>query len=358
MQNEDTIEVEDIESEIIDDETDNASYKINTYGADYTLELLTNKLKEKEIIIPNFQRKYVWTPKKASKLIESFLLGLPVPQIFLYRESDTQNLLVVDGQQRLSSSLYFFNEKFDDGTSFKLKGVKSQWEGKSYADLEESDQRKLRNYILRATIFEQLDPADNSSVFEIFERLNTGGTSLTSQEIRNCVIRGNISDLFSELNLDKSWRQLLSKELPDKRMKDVEMILRFFALIEKWEKYKNPMKDFMTDYMERNSNLSEVQRSELNSIFHTVMSKIHDEVGVNAFKLKSGINVAAFDAISVAVAICILKQDLDLNDIKPKIESLKKDPSFIDYVSKATTNEDSVKGRIKMAIRFLSEHHI
>ena len=194
------VDIEKIKSEEDDLDSDAAGYKIKTYGADFTLELLSQKLDEKEIKIPSFQRRYVWPSKKASRLIESFLLGLPVPQVFLYREQDTQDLMVVDGQQRLRTINYFFAEKYEDGSKFKLIGVKTQWEGKTYSELSEQDRRKFKNYILRATIFEQVDPADNKSVYEIFERLNTGGMALTPQEIRNCVINGVISQFLEKLN--------------------------------------------------------------------------------------------------------------------------------------------------------------
>ena len=117
----DQIELEDIPSEQEDLDIDNASYEIKTYGADFTLEILSKKFDSGEIVIPDFQRKFVWPPKKSSKLIESFLLQLPVPQVFLYREEENQDLLVVDGQQRLKTVNYFFNEKFEDKSGFYLK---------------------------------------------------------------------------------------------------------------------------------------------------------------------------------------------------------------------------------------------
>lgn len=100
-QNDEEDNFEEIQSEIDDKETDLAPYKLITYGADYTLQVLAEKLEAEDIIVPPFQRKYIWPLVKASKLIESFLLGLPVPQIFLYKEVDTETLTVVDGQQRL-----------------------------------------------------------------------------------------------------------------------------------------------------------------------------------------------------------------------------------------------------------------
>ncbi len=171
--------------------------------------------------------------------------------------------MVVDGQQRLRTIYYFLRGTFEDGTPFRLTSVKQEWEGKSYSDLSEQDKRKLKNSILRATIFEQTDPQDHSSVFEIFERLNTGGMALTLQEIRNCVISGSLNKFLEDLNNHVSWRTLLNKSSPDSRMKDIEMMLRFFALKEGWVHYKKPMKDFISEFMRENKNPTEGRKPSL-----------------------------------------------------------------------------------------------
>lgn len=346
----DQIELEEIVSEQEDLDSDNAAYKIKTYGADFTLEILSRKLDTKEIIIPDFQRRYVWPPKKSSRLIESFLLGLPVPQVFLYREEESQDLLVVDGQQRLRTVNYFINGKFDDESEFYLRGVKPEWEGKNYSTLQENDRRKLNNYILRATIFEQVDPKDNTSIFEIFERLNTGGMPLNEQEIRKCVVRGCINNFIEELNYYNSWRKLLKKEKPDARMKDLEMILRFFALWKNWKKYKKPMKDFITEFMRDNKNINADEQKIYSEVFKGVVDKIYSEVGADVFKLKAGINIAVYDSIMVALA-SIGPENVD--DLKEKIEKLKNEPAYLDSVSKSTTDADRVESRIKLATQLL-----
>lgn len=350
----DTIELEDILSEQEDLEIDNASYDIRTYGADLTLEILSNKLDSGEIKIPDFQRNYVWPPKKASKLIESILLGLPIPQIFLYRE-ENYDLLVVDGQQRLKTVNYFLKEKLENGSDFYLKGVKQKWEGKKYSTLTEPDRRKFNNTILRATIFEQIDPKDNSSIFEIFERLNTGGMVLNEQEIRKCVIRGNISSFVEELNRYDNWRKLLKKEKPGARMKDIEMILRFLSLWENWQKhkkpYKKPMKDFITEFMKEKRDIDLSGQEKYSQMFKSVIDKIYNDVGIDVFRIKTGINIAVFDSITVALAISGVDK---VNNLRDKIEELKKDDSYINAVSKSTTDSDRVESRIKIAIQKFS----
>lgn len=347
----DEIELEDIPSEQDDLDIDNAAYEIKTYGADLTLEILSKKFDTGEIIVPDFQRRYVWLHKKASRLIESFLLGLPVPQVFLYREEKKQDLLVVDGQQRLKTVNYFFNEKLENGSEFYLKGIKPEWEGKKYSTLTEPDRRKLNNYILRATIFEQVDPKDNSSIFEIFERLNTGGMPLNEQEIRKCVIRGPINKFIESLNLYDNWRKLLKKDNPDARMKDVEMLLRFFALWDGWKKYKKPMKDFITEFMRERKNINEKEQKQYSQIFKGTVDKIYNGAGTDVFRIKAGINIAVFDSIMVALASLDNKKN---NNLKKKVEGLKKDPAYLDAVSKSTTDADRVESRIKIALQKLS----
>ena len=349
---EDIIEFEHIDAEEQDKEQDIAKYKLNTYGADFTLEVLNNKIREKEIVIPPFQRRYVWDQKKASKLIESFLLGLPVPQIFLYREEEKQDLLVVDGQQRLKSISFFFEEKFEDGKDFRLKGVKEKWEGLKYSDLDEPEKRILKNSILRATIFEQIEPNDNKfSMFEIFKRLNSGGVDLSQQEIRNCIYYGEVVEYLKELNNYVKWREILNKPNPDRRMGDIEMILRFFSLYDNWENYEKPMKTFISGWMEKNQKISKEEFKKYEDIFKRVINYNYESFGAKAFRLKLAINITLFDSISVALAHC----KLPINNFKEKYGSLLKDEGYLKNIYSSTTDKGNVEGRIKIAIRYFSQ---
>src|SRR3972149_4730358 len=205
-----TLKLERIKSELEDERSEVALYKIIPYPADYTLQGLHDKWKERNIIIRPFQRQFVWTVLQASRLIESFLLGLPVPGIFLYKEPETGELVVIDGQQRLRSIFSFFEGEWPDSKiPFRLREVQRQWEGKLFSELKTVDQQRLKDSVLRATIVEQLDPKDNSSTFHIFERLNTGGTSLKPQEVRNCIYSGPFNDLLQKLNANREWRKIV-----------------------------------------------------------------------------------------------------------------------------------------------------
>ena len=239
----------DAEELVLEEETDEEPYvefDISASPSDSSLELLSQKLSSGEIIVPFYQRRFVWKIEQASKLVESFLMGLPVPQVFFFvNENDV--LEVIDGQQRLKSINYFFEGYFGEAdgrgkrTVFRLKGLseRSEYNGKAFQDLTDKDKRRLKNATLRAINIKQLKPSvNNDSVFHIFERLNTGGTRLKAQEIRNAVYRGRIVDELRELNDLEDWRAILDVSVPDKSQKDIELILRLYSLFEVWGEYE------------------------------------------------------------------------------------------------------------------------
>ena len=345
-------EVEAITSESEDLLIDNSSYEIISYGADYTVSVLYEKMKKQEIVIPSFQRNYVWNQKQASKLIESFLLGLPVPGIFLSKDSKTGLLLVVDGQQRLKTIEAYINEIFPITKDvFFLTGVKDKWEGKKYTDLDLVDKRRLDDSVLRATIIQQVDPKDNTSVYHIFERLNTGGTSLQSQEIRNCIYYGEFNDLLHELNKDKIWREMYNSPSPSKRMKDEELILRFFSIYYELDKYRKPMNEFLSDFMARNRHLKSIQRDELKALFINAIRDVKNKIGFRAFRPKRNLNMAAFDAILYVLA----KYPNDLKpDLPAELEKLFNDLAFVKAITGGTTDEDTLQSRVKIAKRYFT----
>lgn len=342
--------IERIPSEIEDQSLEVTTYEINYYPADYTLQVLYDKWKSKEILIPSFQRGYVWTVSQASKLVESFLLGLPVPGVFFYRDRESQTLLVIDGQQRLRTIFSFFEGLLPfSQKKFYLRDINPKWGGKVFSDLNDSDKIKLKDSVLRATIVDQINPKDNSSIFHIFERLNTGGTILKPQEVRNCLYQGEFNDTLKELNNNEKWRQTLGSLLPDKRMRDIELILRFIALLYDGKNYKKPMKVFLSDFMKKYRNNS-AKIGEFKNIFNNTILQINTKLGKSPFKLKAGINVAILDAVMIAFAIYLNKIPSNIED---RYNKLRKNEAFIDYISNHTTDDKIVKQRIALAIETL-----
>ena len=334
--------VEAIPSEEEDNEARVPIYRILSYPADYTLKGLYDKLIEGEISIPNFQRGWVWSHAKASKLIESFLLGLPVPAIFLYREPSKKHL-VIDGQQRLRTIRAFFDGELPDGSKFILKDVSLQWEGKCYEDLAESEKLDLRDSVLRSVIVEQLHPEDNSSIYHIFERLNTGGMGLTTQEVRNCVYHGPLNDLVVELNKVPTWRAIFGSDRPDPRMRDIELVVRFLALWKYSHEYTRPMKEFLNSFMARHR--SEPEKELFQNVFVTTVKKVVESLGARPFHIRRGINAAVFDSVMVAFA----RSSSVPPDVKDRFQKLIENPSYSEAIASGTTEVDTVKRRISLA---------
>jgi len=347
------IEFEPISSEDEDYESAPPDYQISTYPADFTLEVLHQKWKGGEIVIPEFQRRFVWKQVQSSKLIESFLVGLPVPPVFLYTDRKSQKFLVIDGQQRLKSIFYYFDGYFGpeslDGTRkvFRLGGLSNEsiYSGKTYDDLREEDQRKLKNSVLRAFVVQQLDPADDTGMYHIFERLNTGGTLLTNQEIRNCVYHGKLISFLNEINIYPKWRRILGKDAPDSRKKDVELLIRFFALRD-GSSYRRPMKDFLSKFMRKNRDASEEVFETSKVIFERTCNSVIASLGEKPFHVRAGLNAAVFDAVMVSFSKHL---DNIPKDIKNRYDDLIKDKGFDSAIRNSTTNEETVKERFSKA---------
>ena len=346
--------IEVLESELQDQDSIPAMYKVVTYPADYTLEGLVTQFDKKLIEFPSFQRKFVWTHKQASRLIESFLLGLPVHAIFLYKDKEEKQH-VIDGQQRLRSIFYFFKGHFGEElkgkkTIFRLIGLdeNSPYVNKTYKDLEDNDPasfNRLNNSVLRSFVIQQLDPADNSSIYHIFERLNTGGTLLVGQEIRNCVYAGDFNNLLLKLNKNETWREIFGKKTEDTRLRDVELILRFFALLRS-KKYSKPMKTFLNNFMGARKKPKVSRLALYRDIFETTVTRVHESLGPTPFHLHAGLNAAAFDAVFVAFA---RHRRAIPRDIATRFKALKKDAKFIEWVTSGTTDEHFIRQRLKRA---------
>lgn len=344
--------IETITSELKDDESSLPVYQIATYPADYTLEVLHRKWKDNEINVPAFQRNFVWTQNQSSKLIESFLVGLPVPAVFLYTVRASQDYLVIDGQQRLRTVFDFFDGRFGDEVNgfrpqFDLKGLNesSEYVGKTFSTLERNDRKKLRNATLRAFIVMQLEPNDDTSMFHIFERLNTGGTALANQEIRDCVYHGELSKFLNDLNRIENWRTIFGKPEPDRRKRDVELILRFFAL-RSTKGYKKPMKIFLNNFMKMNRNPKPSELLLYKETFEATCQSVVDCLGARPFHIRTGINAAVFDAVMVAFSHGLSAIP---GDIEARFKKLIHDKAFQENTISGTTDESVVARRLDAA---------
>lgn len=333
-------------------------YDIATYPSDFTLQGIYDMWKDKDITIPEFQREFVWTIKQSSLLIESFLLGLPVPPVFFYIDDENKNL-VVDGQQRIISVVFFFDGYFGienlQGRRqvFRLKGLseKSPYHHKTFDDLEEPDQRKLKNTVLRAINIRQLSPTgQKTSIYHIFERLNTGGTPLKPQEIRNCVFRGGFVKVLHDLNSDNNWRVILGKNTFDKHQRDVELVLRIFALSQRINKYEKPMKEFLNHAMQKNRSGSSDRVARFKEVFPKAADIIVRNLGNKPFHIRGPLNTSVLDSI-----FCTIMDHLEQipDDISTRYTNLLDDNLFKETTFAATTDAKIIKKRFEITEKYL-----
>ena len=325
-----------------DDESQNIRYEITSYPTDFTVKVVYEKWQSGQIVLPDYQRRYVWNLPQASRLIESFLLGLPIPQVFLYRERSNPRLVVVDGHQRLGTIANFYSGKFPTDRRFSLRGVNPTWEGKTYAELSEDDRTILDDSTLRAIVIRQIQPNDNSSVYQIFERLNTGGTQLNPMEIRRAIFRGKANKLLDTLNQNEHWRDVIGKADPDPRFRDIELILRVLALAENWRRYSKPMKKFITIYMASIDEANNETLSEIEQQFSSACQLIRDELGVRPFHLRQRLNLAALDSV---MACSLELADSIRPDIREAYAKLCEDSEFIEAVTYNTSDTSAVSQR-------------
>ncbi len=355
MSNQSNIEIEEPINE--ETETSTVEFNIVVTSSDWSLELLAQKFGNGDIVIPDYQRKFVWDIRRASTLIESFAIGLPVPQVFFFENQDGQ-LEVIDGQQRITSIFYFFEGFFgpenDKGNRriFRLTGLEQRkdLEGKSFAELDERTKRKLRNSSLRGVTVRQLAPKDEQpeSVYHIFERLNTGGQPLNAQEIRNVVYRGEILNHFDSLNQNPHWRQIYGKPEADPKQRDIELILRLFALFHSAEEYAPPMKDFLSRAMARNRDFNSQKAKDFSERF----AKAAEIVATNVqrpFRPRGLLNAATMEAVMVA----LMEAAADAKISEASYTALINDADFRRTISSNTTSIENVTTRRQIADRIL-----
>jgi hypothetical protein len=259
--------------------------KIIWQAKDFSIrEFLTMKNDGELTLQPQYQRNYVATDLIASKLIESIILDVPIPVVYLAEEQDG-SYSVIDGQQRLTSFLSFLEGKFPDTRHFKLSGLKvlPELNRKLFIDLDTELQKKIRSTTIHSIIIKKESNPDIK--FEIFERLNTGSTKLNEDEIRNTVYRGSYIELLSELSENHVFHGLVRKDNFKKRMIYRGMILRFFALSEKsYLNYKASMKQFSNKELRDNRDLSSIKVKEYKLRFEHCLDLVKVVFGDMAFR--------------------------------------------------------------------------
>lgn len=362
MENEELIQVEELEEQEARDLT---GRRIHTTSADAQVDALHSRYKRGRLNIqPSYQRKYVWDVKKASQLIESILLGIPIPIIYLAEDQDG-HVNVIDGQQRLTSLFSFIDGKFPSGRTFKLTGMNvfSDLQGKTFKDLSDAQQSTIFEYPLRTITFTK--DSDPELQYEIFSRLNTGSVALNDQELRNCIYRGPFNDLIKDLAENEDFRKLLGLKEAHPRMKDVELVLRFLSFYKKtYINYASPSKSFLNDMMREYRSASETDLRKMAEAFKRAVANTKTLLGDHAFRRfyigteneKDGywdtkiLNISLYEVTMDSMARIepnTLMRHLD--ELREGIISLMtENQDFILSISRASADRIAVQGRFKL----------
>lgn len=329
--------------------------KLHTETYDFTVETIVEKIADESIFIPHFQRRYVWTDAQASRLIESLIIQCPVPVIYLNQEGD-ERLSVIDGNQRLTSiRRYLMNE-------FSLKGLTAypELEPSRFFELDPRFQRHIKNRTLRCIVI--LKDTHPQVKFDVFERLNSGATKLTPQELRHGLFFGDLMLLATSIVKETELLAMLDIRT-DKRMKAEELVLRYLALNECLEEYRKPLAVFINDFSDRNRKLTENRKHELRSSFVETLLAVKALLGDltfrifdHSFHVESSFNAALYDALMVGVAQLRKAKKLrkiKLIDAQRELAKLmESDEKFRKAISIATSDETQVRYRVS-AIRKL-----
>lgn len=292
MPNQDDNECQNPDEVVIDQTDDDAPIdipsdrrRVKTHTIDPPIETLQGWVARGKLITqPDFQRYFVWNNTKASRLIESLLLDIPIPVVYVAEEAN-KTFSVVDGQQRITSICSYIGGKYPDGHHFPLSGLQvlTELNGKLFNQLASEFQEAILNAVLRLIIIEQ--DSDSDVKFEVFERLNLGAEKLNDQELRNSIYRGEYNKLLKALSTNPFILKVMGLKQPHKRMADRQLILRFFAM---WRnthlKYKSPMKQFLNREMDNHRNPSANELGEMRSIFEKSIEIAYTVFGQNAFK--------------------------------------------------------------------------
>lgn len=339
--------------------------KINTQPYDLSVRTLIEQWEENTLSIPEIQREYVWDNGRASRLIESLILNIPVPPLY-FSETKDAKFEVIDGHQRIKSVVRYIDNQF------VLSGLRvlGEFKGMRFHRLPDREQRFLKSRSLRAVVISH--DSHSSMKFEVFERLNTGGISLNAQEVRNSIYRGTFNQELKTLVTNAHFRQCIGTIKPRRRMVDEQLALRFFALRELLPTYRPPLKRKLNDYMDTNRNPSEAWLDERREVFESTMAEISSVLQRQSFRLidgegnplrdkdgkplPRGVNRALFDAQALAFSWATKPfPPQSIPEVVGRISNALGNERTLDAVSLATGDRKRIVDRVMAMVLALRE---
>lgn len=409
----DSVDVDVLSDDDTESESNLQSFNLITTPNDFNALTLISFMNKGVFKIPPFQRNFVWDIQKASKLIESLLLGLPIPQIFLY-ERGRNNFEVIDGQQRLLSLYFFFKGRFPKAsvrvklrekqnssdqeffkdaflqndeyfTNFSLKLLSKNnpktldhpLNNKNYHTLDSNYITTLELSTIRNMIVKPADSLDeeHSAMFEIFNRLNSGGMNLNNQEIRMSLYTSPFLDLLIELNNNEIWRKIIGKDTADLRLRDVELILRLFAMLLcgteeepqeysflKESLYQNSILSFLNKFSNQSKKFNDNHLVIFKDIWNSFMESLSD---INLSYLSNNKEYSETAKVSIpvleAIFFGLFRGSIGGNIQSRKLKKtdmidLKNNPLFLNACLDKTTSRLNVKARLEQSYKYFNSN--
>lgn len=356
------LQIPDSQQEDEDDLNTSISFKESVVmNADWTIETIDNQIRKGNIDLqPSFQRRGAWDDKRKSRLIESIIVGMPVPNIVLAEQKEHRGrFIVIDGKQRLMAINEFLADKF------KLKGldIRPELNGQKYSELPSEDREYLDNSTLRSTVIRSWQ--DENFLYAIFYRLNSGSLPLSPQELRKALIGGKLLDeIETYLSQSNQFHALFGQSL-DKRMRDSELVLRFVAYNKRVEEYRGNFKEFLDEIVEFYENGWDSHKQEVVDALNSLNLALDTTIkifGDNSFKKWLGgkyervINRAIFDCIARFFSDPNVSQQALRNSavVENAFKNLCLEQDYRDSVEKTPKTTSATHTRIEMWGRTLA----
>ena len=349
--------------------------------SDWTVSTIYDLIGKQLQLDPAYQRRNVWQTKAKSQFIESLLLGIPIPQILLASKAGQKNaFLVLDGKQRLTTIKEFLDGQFSDGRTFKLRGLRilSDLNGLSWKDLLNNEDwaDRLKNEPLRTTVLRGWE--NESVLYEIFYRLNSGSVKLSPMELRMSLLPGEfLKYIISWTETIGPIHHLLRKRQPDARMSDVELAIRFLAFRDQQTEYNGDLKMFLDEFC-RNKNADFSADAQQYQVYNAILSEMNDainaglqEFGENTFcrKFSDGqyetrFNRAVFDVLVGALSYRNIRDWVSANQgaMKQLYETVCTNRAeFVKSVETTTKSRESTQFRFQIwyeAVELMTGHAV
>jgi uncharacterized protein with ParB-like and HNH nuclease domain len=325
--------------------------KLFVHPYDYDIRSLKEQVEDGTLVLADdFQRRRVWDDTKASRLIESLLINVPIPVCY-FAELEDSIYSVIDGQQRLTAIYRYLND------DFKLKSLKirDDLNKLKFSQLSIVDQRAIKLRVIRCVVI--LKESDPEIRFDVFDRLNSNSVKLNRQELRNSLYKGLLNNLIKDLSKYETFKKLRRAKDVEKRMNDCEMILRFFALYFNGANYQGNLSKFLDDYLESGMKFNSAILEQHQEIFLKTINVTYSIFGENSFRRydptertwKSAINRAVYDVEMLyfsRLSLELLEHKRD--EIISEFTELFKNPKFEDAIASQPEKVTQMQSRLDL----------